>query len=36
MTADNGYFLFYDKNVLSDEDVQTMDGMLEALNAAGK
>ena len=36
MTADNGYFLYYDKNVLSDEDVQTMDGMLEALNAAGK
>ena len=36
MTADNGYFLYYDKNVLSDEDVQTMDGMLEALNAAGR
>lgn len=36
MTADNGYFLYYDKNVLSDEDVQTMDGMLAALEAAGK
>lgn len=35
MTADNGYFLYYDINVLSDEDVQTMDGMLEALNVAG-
>lgn len=36
MTADNGYFLYYDKNVLSDEDVQTMDGMLAVLEAAGK
>lgn len=36
MTADNGYFLYYDKSVLSDEDVQTMDGMLAALEAAGK
>ena len=36
MTADNGYFLYYDKNVLSDEDVQTMDGLLAALEAAGK
>ena len=31
MTADNGYFLYYDKNVLSDTDVQTMDGILAAL-----
>lgn len=36
MTADNGYFLYYDKNVLTEEDVQTMDGMLAALEAAGK
>jgi arabinogalactan oligomer/maltooligosaccharide transport system substrate-binding protein len=36
MTADNGYFLYYDKNVLSDTDVQTMDGILAALDAAGK
>jgi len=36
MTADNGYFLYYDKNVLSESDVQTMDGLLAALEAAGK
>lgn len=36
MTADNGYFLYYDKAVLSEEDVKTMDGMLAALEAAGK
>lgn len=36
MTADNGYFLFYDKNYLTEEDVQTMDGLLAAAEAAGK
>lgn len=36
MTADNGYFLYYDKSVLTETDVQTMDGMLAALEAAGK
>ena len=36
MTADNGYFLYYDKSVLSEEDVQTLDGILAAANAAGK
>lgn len=36
MTADNGYFLYYDKSVLTEEDVKTMDGMLAALGAAGK
>jgi len=33
-TADNGYFLFYDKTVLSEEDIQTIDGILEAVQAA--
>lgn len=28
MTADNGYFLFYDKSVYSEEDVKTLDGIL--------
>lgn len=28
MTADNGYFLFYDKSVYSAEDVKTLDGIL--------
>ena len=36
MTADNGYFLYYDKNYLTEEDVKTMDGLLAAAGAAGK
>lgn len=36
MTADNGYYLFYDKSVLSEEDVKTLDGILAAANKAGK
>lgn len=36
ITADNGYFLFYDKSVISEEQVKTLDGILEAATAAGK
>ncbi len=36
MTADNGYFLYYDKSVFTEEDVQTLDGILAKANAAGK
>ncbi len=36
MTASNGYFMFYDKSVFTEEDVQTMDKMLEVAAAAGK
>lgn len=36
MTADNGYFLYYNKEYLTEEDVQTMDGLLAAAAAAGK
>lgn len=36
MTADNGYFLYYDKSVLSETDIRTLDGILAAANAAGK
>ena len=36
MTADNGYFLYYDKSVLTEEDVQTLDGILAAAEKAGK
>lgn len=36
ITADNGYFLYYDSRVLSEEDVQTLDGLLAAANRAGK
>lgn len=36
MTADNGYFMYYDKSVFSEEDVKSLDKMLEVANAAGK
>lgn len=36
MTADNGYFLFYDKSVLTEGDVKTLDGILAAAEKAGK
>ena len=36
MTADNGYFLYYDKSVISEEDAQTVDGILAAAAAAGR
>jgi len=35
-TADNGYFLYYDKSVLSAEDVQSLDRILEVSHEAGK
>ena len=36
ITADNGYFLYYDKSVISEEQVKTLDGILEACSAADK
>ena len=36
MTADNGYFLYYDSSVISAEDAQTVDGILAAAAAAGR
>ena len=36
MTADNGYFLYYDKNYLTEEDVQTMDGLLGSSGRCGQ
>lgn len=36
MTADNGYFLFYDSSVLSEDDVASWDSLLAAANEAGK
>ncbi len=36
MTADNGYFLYYDKSVVSEEQVKTLDGILDAAKTAGK
>lgn len=35
-TADNGYFLFYDKSVLSEEDVASWETMIQAAADAGK
>lgn len=34
--ADNGYFLYYDTSVLSEEDVASWSSLLEAADAAGK
>ena len=36
MTADNGYFLYYNKKYLSEEDVKTMDGILAVAEKHGK
>ena len=36
LTADNGYFLFYNSQYLSAEDVQTMDGIMAVAEEAGK
>ncbi len=36
MTADNGYFLYYDKNYVTDDDAKTFDGLLAAAQNAGK
>ena len=35
-TADNGYFLYYDKNYLTETDVQTLDGILALAEENGK
>ena len=35
MSADNGYFLFYDSTVFTEEDVQTWDGLLAAAKKNG-
>ncbi|NLN45971.1 MAG: extracellular solute-binding protein [Clostridiaceae bacterium] len=36
MTADNGYFLYYDKSVFTEEDVKSLDKMLEVAAAKDK
>lgn len=36
MSGGNGYFLYYDSTIVSDEQAQSWDGILEAANAAGK
>lgn len=36
LTADNGYFLYYNKAYLSESDVATMDGILDVASSNGK
>ncbi|WMJ23226.1 extracellular solute-binding protein [Paludicola sp. MB14-C6] len=36
MTADNGYFLYYDKSIISEDAVKSVDGILAAADKAGK
>ncbi|MBO7353518.1 MAG: extracellular solute-binding protein, partial [Lachnospiraceae bacterium] len=36
ITSDNGYYIFYDKRYVSDEQAQTVQGILDACKAAGK
>ena len=36
LTADNGYFMFYDKSVFTEDDVKSLDTMMEKAAAAGK
>jgi arabinogalactan oligomer/maltooligosaccharide transport system substrate-binding protein len=35
-TSDNGYYLYYDSSVVSDEDAKTLEGIIEACRKAGK
>ncbi|MBR6961033.1 MAG: extracellular solute-binding protein [Clostridiales bacterium] len=35
MTADNGYFMFYDSSIYTEEDVQSLDSMIAAAEASG-
>ena len=36
LTSDNGYFLYYDKSVVSDEQAKTLEGIIAACEAADK
>lgn len=36
LTADNGYFLYYNKAYFSEEDIQSLDRLLETAGAAGR
>ncbi|MBR2381159.1 MAG: extracellular solute-binding protein [Clostridia bacterium] len=36
MTSDNGYFLYYDASVISDEQAKTLEGIIEACKMANK
>ena len=36
LTSDNGYFLYYDSSVISDEEAKTLEGIIAACERAGK
>ena len=36
LTADNGYFMYYDKSVIPDEDVDSLEKLIADCEAAGK
>ena len=36
MTADNGYFMYYDKSVISEKDAESLDSILGAADKSGK
>ncbi|MBQ6430598.1 MAG: extracellular solute-binding protein [Oscillospiraceae bacterium] len=36
VTADNGYFMYYDKSVIPEEDVDSLEKLIEDCEAAGK
>ena len=36
LTADNGYFLYYNKQYITEEQAKTLDGILEAAAAGSK
>ena len=36
MTADNGYFMFYDSSIFTEDDVKSLEKMVEVADAAGK
>ena len=36
LTSDNGYYLYYDKSIVSDEQAKTLEGIIEACEGASK
>ena len=36
LTSDNGYFMYYDKSVISEEDVGSLEALIEACKEAGR
>ncbi len=36
LTSDNGYFMYYDKRVISEDDIDSLESLIAACEAAGK